>query len=178
MVDAILRECSEAYHSITSPVGGTAPSIIQKEFTQLANALPPASHPRFGEKMLQLNSYLEEWQKAKQKSARTTAHWAIVQGRQMKSAIQKHLQPPDQAPISLKRSDGTLATDTKEVAKIFSDTLLHLGGPPDYNPPYDLAERLLSHPVPPRNGNPGYSGHDMVRVSQYPPFGYPAQGRW
>ena len=65
IVDAILRECSEAYQSITTPAGGTAPSKIQKEFTQLANALPPASHPRCGEKMRQLNDYLDEWQKAK-----------------------------------------------------------------------------------------------------------------
>ena len=135
IVDAILRECSEAYHSSTTPAGRTAPSKMQKEFAQLANALPQASHPRFGEKMRQLNDYLDEWQKAKQKSARTAVHRAIVQGRQLKSAIQKHLQPPDQAAISLRRSDGTLATDTKEVAKMFSDTLLHLGCSPDYTPP-------------------------------------------
>ena len=144
-MDAILRECLEAYHSINTQAGGTAPSKIQKELTQLANALPPASQPRFGEKMRQLNDYLDEWQKAKQKSAQTAVHRAIVQGRQLKSSIQKHLQPPDQAPISLRRSDGTLATDTKEVAKIFSDTLLHLGGSPDYTPPDDFTERLLSH---------------------------------
>ena len=66
--------------------------------------------------------------------------FSYFQGRQLKSAIQKHLQPPDQAPISLRRSDGTLATDT-----MFSDTLHYLGGSPDYTPPHDFTERLLSH---------------------------------
>ena len=62
----------------------------------------------------------------------------------MKCTIQKHLQPANQAPISVKRLKGTLATDTKEVARKFSDTLLHSGGSPDYNPPDDCTEGLLS----------------------------------
>ena len=56
VADAILWECWEAYHSIKILVGGTAPYNIQKEFNQLANAVPPPFHPRFGEKMRQPNS--------------------------------------------------------------------------------------------------------------------------
>ena len=64
----------------------------------------------------------------------------------MKSTVARTLCPKDLEPLVV-RDPATkeLLSDPADVAKVFGDTLLHLGGHPDYAPPQDFVEEVLSH---------------------------------
>ena len=76
----------------------------------------------------------------------------------MKSTVARTLCPKYLEPLVV-RDPATkeLLSDPADVAKVYGDTLLHLGGHPDYAPPQDFFEEVLSHsptcPVSAKNDN-------------------------
>ena len=64
----------------------------------------------------------------------------------MKSTVARTLCPKDLEPLVVKDPNTKeLLSDPADVAKLFGDTLLHLGRQPDYIPPQDFADEVLSH---------------------------------
>ena len=64
----------------------------------------------------------------------------------MKSTVACTLCPKDLEPLVVKDPNtNELLSDQADVAKVFGDTLLHVGGQPDYTPPQDFVDEVLSH---------------------------------
>ena len=64
----------------------------------------------------------------------------------MKSNVARTLCPKDLEPLVVRYpAIKELLSDPADVAKVYGDTLLHLGGHPDYAPPQDFVEEVLSH---------------------------------
>ena len=62
--------------------------------------------------------------------------------------VARTLSPEDLEPLVLRDPTTTeLLSDQADVAKVFGDTLLHLGGQPDYPPPRTSSTK--SCPAPP-----------------------------
>ena len=95
--------------------------------------------------MDELNTYLHDWHTERREKEKGTVHRSILKGRQLKGSINHFLRPPSQSRLSLSQPDGTMTSDTKEIAQIFADTLKNLGGDPQYNPPQELVDRMLTH---------------------------------
>ena len=64
----------------------------------------------------------------------------------MKSTVARTLCPKGLEPLVVKDSNTKeLLSDQADVAKAFGDTLLHLGGHPDYTPTQEFFDEILSH---------------------------------
>ena len=57
------------------------------------------------------------------------------------------LRPADPPTLAMKDPShpGRRTIDLQDISNIFSSTLLHLGGNPNFEPPEDLVQELLKH---------------------------------
>ena len=78
--------------------------------------------------------------------AKRKLHSSLVLGVQMKSTVARTLWPKDLEPLVVRDPvTKELLSDPADVAKVSGDTLLHLGGHPDYAPAQDFVDEVLSH---------------------------------
>ena len=78
--------------------------------------------------------------------AKRKLHSSLVRGVQMKSTVARTLCPKDLEPLVVRHpATKEVLSDPADVAKVLGDTLLHLGEHPDYAPPKDFVEEVLSH---------------------------------
>ena len=76
----------------------------------------------------------------------TYLHRCLIQKTNIKKTLNEAANPTEQRAASLKDPNtGKLTCDTKRLTEIFSDTLLTLGGPLNYEPSAHTAEELLQH---------------------------------
>ena len=85
----------------------------------------------------------------------------------MEGTVACTLCPKDLEPLVVKDTNTQeLLSDPADVAKVFGDTLLHLGSHPDYTPPQDFVDEVLSYsatcPVSAKNDHiPSVSWQDF-----------------
>ena len=96
--------------------------------------------------MAQLNDAIHQLDDTYNKSQWSKIHRCLIQKTTIKKTLNEAANPTEHREASLKYSNtGKLTCDTKHLTEIFSDTLLTLGGPLNYEPSAHTAEELLQH---------------------------------
>ena len=113
---------------------------------KLLRSPPPLSSQAFPERIAEVQSVVNTLRSSDETKAKRKLHSSLVRGVQMKSTVARTLCPKDLEPVVLKDpKTQELLSDRADVAKVFGDTLLHLCGHPDYTPPQDFVDQVLSH---------------------------------
>ena len=134
-------QVGSAYHKITRP--------DQEGYGKLRKLLrspPPPSFPAFPEHIAEVQSVVSTLRSSDETKAKRKPHSSLVRGVQMKSTVARTLCPKDLESLVV-RDPATkeLRSDLADVAKVYGDTLLLLGGHPEYAPAHDFIEEVLSH---------------------------------
>ena len=107
---------------------------------------PPPSSQGFPEHIAEVPSVVNTLRSSDETKAKRKLRSSLVRGVQMKSTVARTLCPKDLEPLVVKNPNtGELLNDPADVAKFFWDTLLHLGGHPDYSPPRDFVDEVVCH---------------------------------
>ena len=144
--DSLLMQGGSAYHKITRPKPHRQDQESYGKLRKLLRSPPPPSSPAFPEHIAEVQSVVNTLRSSDETKAKRKLHSSLVRGVQMKTTVARTLCPKDLEPLVV-RDPATkeLLSDPADVAKVFADTLLHLGGHPDYSPPPGLRRR---GPVP------------------------------
>ena len=144
--DSLLMQVGSAYHKITRPKPQRKDQDGYGKLRKLLRSPPPPSSPAFPEHIAEVQSVVNTLRSSDETKAKRKLHSSLVRGVQLKSAVARTLCPKDLEPLAV-RDPATkeLLSDPADVAKVYGDTLLHLGGHPDYAPPQDFVEEVLSH---------------------------------
>ena len=141
----VIRELSAQYHNTTAP-RIKSDSRAVKSIRQALNDAPPPTHPQFSAQMAQLNDAIHQWDDTYNKSKQSKIHRCLIQKTNIKKTLNEAANPTEHRAASLKDPNtGKLTCDTKRLTECFSDTLLTLGGPLNYEPSAHTAEELLQH---------------------------------
>ena len=110
---------------------------------QVTQRWPRGSEPA---SIAEVQSVVDTLRSSEETKGKRKLHSSLVRAVQMKSTVARTLRPKDLEPLVLKDpTTKELLSDPADVATVFGDTLLHLGGQPDYTPPPGLRRRS---PVP------------------------------
>ena len=144
--DSLLMQVGSAYHKISRPKPQRKDQEGYGKLRKLLRSPPPPSSPAFPEHIAEVQSVLNTLRSSDETKAKRKLHCSLVRGVQMKTTVARTLCPKDLEPLVV-RDPATkeLLSDPADVAKVFGDTLLHLGGHPDYAPSPRLRRR---GPVP------------------------------
>ena len=144
--DSLLMQVGSACHKITRPKPQRKDQEGYGKLRKLLCSPPPPSSPAFPEHIAEVQSVVNTLRSSDETKAKRKLHSSVVRGVQMKSTVARTLCPKDLEPLVV-RDPATkeLLSDPADVAKVYGDTLLHLGGHPDYAPPHDFVEEVLSH---------------------------------
>ena len=144
--DSLLMQVGSAYHKITRPKPQRKDQEGYGKLRKLLRSPPPPFSPAFPEHIAEVQSVVNTLRSSDETKAKRKLHSSLVRGVQMKTTVARTLCPKDLEPLVV-RDPATkeLLSDLADVAKVFGDTLLHLGGHPDYAPPPGLRRR---GPVP------------------------------
>ena len=144
--DSLLKQVGSAYHKITRPKPQRKDQENYGKLGKLLRSPPPPSSPAFPEHIAEVQSMVNTLRSSDQTKAKRKLHSSLVRGLQMKSTIARTLCSKELEPLVVKDpATKELLSDPADVAKVFGDTLLHLGGHPDDAPPPGLRRR---GPVP------------------------------
>ena len=146
LTDQVHHEVAGFLHDITAIKGSRSHGGARKLNPALAS-LPPPSSPSFHTSMAKVNDEVKRCVQAEESARNTKVHQCLVRCSRIKKTLSEALRPSDPPTLAMKdpSQPGRRTTDLKEVSRIFSDTLLHLGGHPDYLPPERLVQDLLQH---------------------------------
>ena len=135
--DSLLMQVGSAYHKITRPKPQRKDQEGYGKLRKLLRSPPPPSSPAFPEHIAEVQSVVNTLRSSDETKAKRKLHSSLVRGVQMKSTVDRTLCPKDLEPLFV-RDPATkeLLSHPADVAKIYGDTLLHLGGHPDYAPPF------------------------------------------
>ena len=144
--DSLLMQVGSAYHKITRPKPQRKKQEGYGKLRKLLRSPLPLSSPAFPEHIAEFQSVVNTLRSSDVTKAKRKLHSSLVRGAQVKSTVARTLCPKDLEPLVV-RDPATkeLLSDPADVAKVYGDTLLHLGGHPDYAPPQDFVEEVLSH---------------------------------
>ena len=144
--DSLLMQVGSAYHKITRPKPQRKDQESYGKLRKLLRSPPPPSSPAFPEHIAEVQSVVNTLRSSDETKAKRKLHSSLVRGVQMKTTVACTLCPKDLEPLVV-RDPATkeLLSDPADVAKVFGDTLLHLGGHPDYAPTQDFVDEVLSH---------------------------------
>ena len=107
---------------------------------------PPPPSPAFPEHIAEVQSVVNTLRSSDETKAKGKLHSSLVRGVQMKSIVARTLCPKDLEPLVVRDpTTKELLSDPADVAKVYGDTLLHLGGHPDYAYPHEFVKEVLSH---------------------------------
>ena len=135
--DSLLMQVGLAFHKVTRP----KPQRKDQE-----GSPPRPSSPAFPEHLAEVQYVVNTLRSSYETKVKRKLHSSLVRGVQMKSTVARTLCPKDLEPLVVKDPNTKeLLSDPADVAKGFGDTLLHLGGQPDYIPPQDFVDEVLSH---------------------------------
>ena len=163
----VIRELSAQYHNTTAARINPYFRAV-KSIRQALNDVPPPTHPQFSARMAQLNDAIHQWDDTYNKSKRSKIHRCLIQKTNIKKTLNEAANPTEHRAASLKDPNrGKLTCDTKRLTEIFSDPLLTLGGPLNYEPSAHTAEELLQHTpqCPPSNAitpTPEITRHSFI----------------
>ena len=94
--------------------------------------------------MAPLNVAIHQWDDTYNKSKQSKIHRCLIQKTNIKKTLNEAANPTeDRAASSKDPNTGKLTCDTKRLTETFSDTLLTLGGPLNYEPGAHTAEEPL-----------------------------------
>ena len=129
-------QVGSAYQEITRPKPQRKDQEDYGKLRKLLRSPPPPSSPAFPEHIAEVQSVVNTLRSSDETKAKRKLHSSLVRGVQMKSTVACTLCPKDLEPLVV-RDPATkeLLSDPADVAKVYGDTLLHLGGHPDYAPP-------------------------------------------
>ena len=141
-----LMQVGSAYHKITRPKRQRKDQEGYGKLRKLLRSPPPPSSPAFREHIAEVQSVVNTLRSSDETKATRKLHSSLVRGVQMKSTVARTLCPKDlEALVVRDPATKELLSDPADVAKVYGDTLLHLGGHPDYAPSPGLRRR---GPVP------------------------------
>ena len=134
--DSLRMQVGSAYHKITRPKPQPKDQKGYAKLRKLLRSPPPPSSPAFPKHIAEVQSVVNTLRSSDETKAKRKLHSSLVRAVQMKSTVARTLCPKDLEPLVV-RDPATkeLLSDPANVAKLFGDTLLHLGGHPDYAPP-------------------------------------------
>ena len=134
--DSLLMQVGSAYHKITRPKPQRKDQEGYGKLRKLLRSPPPPSSPAFPELIAEVQSVVNTLRSSDETKAKRKLHSSLFRGVQMKTTVARTLCPKDLEPLVV-RDPATkeLLSDLADVAKVFGDTLLHLGGHRDYAPP-------------------------------------------
>ena len=144
--DSLPLQVGSAYHKMTRPKPQRRDQEGYGKLRKLLRSPPPPSSPAFPEHIAEVQSVVNTLRSSGETKAKRKLHSSLVQGVQMKSTVARTPCPKDLEPLVV-RDPATkeLLSDPADVARVFGDTLLHLGGHQDYAPPQDFVDEVLSH---------------------------------
>ena len=144
--DSLLMQVGSAYHKITRPKPQRKDQEGYGKLRRLLRSPPPPSSPAFPEPIADVQSVVNTLRSSDETKAKRRLHSSLVRGVQMKSTVANTLCPKDLEPLVVRDpTTKELLSDPADVAKVYRGTLLYLGGHPDYAPPKDFVEEVLSH---------------------------------
>ena len=134
--DSLIMQVGSAFHKITRPKPQRKDQEGYVKLRKLLRSAPPPSSQAFPEHIAEVQSVVDTLRSSGETNAKRRLHSSLVRGVQMKSTVARTLCPKDLEPLVVKAPNTQeLLSDPADVAKVFWDTLLHLGGHPDYTPP-------------------------------------------
>ena len=144
--DSLLMQVGSAYHKITRPKPQRKDQEGYGKLRKLLRTPPPPSPLAFPKHIAEVQSVVNTLRSSDETKAKKKLHSSLVRGVQMKSTVALTLCPKDLEPLVV-RDPATkeLLSDPADAAEVLRDTLLHLGGHPDYAPPQDFVDEVLSH---------------------------------
>ena len=139
-------QVGSAYHKITLLKPQRKDQEDYGKLRKFLRSPPPPSSPAFPEHIAEVQSVVNTLRSSDETKTKRKLHSSLVRGVQMKSTVARTLCPKDLEPLVV-RDPATkeLLSDPADVAKVYGDTLLHLGGHPAYAPPKEFVEEVLSH---------------------------------
>ena len=143
--DSLLMQVGSAYDKITRPKPQRRDQEGYGKLRKLLRSPLPPSFPAFPEHIAEVQSVVNSLCSSDETKAKRKLRSSLVRGVQMKSTVARTLCPKEKEPLVV-RDPATkkLLSDPADVAKVYGDTLLHLGGHPDYTPRQDFVEEVLS----------------------------------
>ena len=139
-------QVGSAYHKITRPKPQRKDQEGYGKLRKLLRSPPPPSSPAFPEHIAEVHSVVNTLRSSDETKAKRKLHSSLVRGVQVKSTVACTLCLKDLEPLVVRNpATKELLSDLADVAKVYGDTLLHVGGHPDYAPPQDFVEEVLSH---------------------------------
>ena len=151
--DHVFHEVAGFFLDITA-IKESRPRREALQLNAALASLPPPSSPSFQTPMAKASDEVKRCVKAAESARNTKVHRCLVRCSRVKQSLFAALRCLILLPSLSKcpSQPGRRTTDLKEVSRIFSDTLLHLGDHPDYLPPDTLVQDLLRHtPQCPQN---------------------------
>ena len=134
--DSLLMQVGSAYDKITRPKPQRKDQESYGKLRKILRSPPPPSSPAFPEHIAEVQSVVNTLRSSDETKAKRKLHSSLVRGVQMKTTVARTLCPKDLEPLVVRDpTTKELLSDQADVAKVFGDTLLHLGGHPDYAPP-------------------------------------------
>ena len=148
--DSLIMQVGSAYHKITRPKPQRKDQEGYGKLRKFLRSPPPPSSPAFPEHIAEVQSVVNTLRSSDETKAKRKLHSSLVRGVQRKSTVARTLCPKDLEPLIV-RDPATkeLLSDPADVAKVYGDTLLHLGGHPDYAPPPPRTSSKRSCPTRP-----------------------------
>ena len=144
--DSLLMQVGSAYHKITRPKPQRKDQEGYGKLRKLLRSPPPPSSPAFPEHIAEVQSVVNTLRSSDETKGKRKLHSSLVRGVQMKSTVAHTLCQKDLEPLVVRDpTTKELLSDPADAAKVYGDTLLHLGGLPVYAPPEDFLEEVLSH---------------------------------
>ena len=138
LTDREIAELTAFYHEATG-IQGSASTRDSKLLGKALESLPPPAHPSFNARMDEVNKLVQACQEK--------VHRCLVRCTRIKKMLGEAIRPIE--PPTLAMEDPTAGhartRDLKQTSRIFSNTLLHLSGPVDFQPDDNPVTELRSH---------------------------------
>ena len=139
-------QVGSAFHKITRPKPQRKDQEGYVKLRKLLRSAPPPLPQAFPEHIAKVQSVVNTLRSSDETKAKRKLHSSLVRGVQMKSTVACTLCPKDPEPLVVKDSNTQeLLSEPANVKKVFGDTLLVLGGLPDYPPAQDFVDEVLSY---------------------------------
>ena len=144
--DSLLMQVRSAYQKITHPKPQRKDQEGYGKPRKLLRSTPPASSPAFPEHIAEVQYVVNTLRSSDKTKGKRKLHSSLVRGVQMNSTVACTLCAKDLEPLVVRDpTTKELLSNLADVAKVYGDTLLHLGGHQDYAPPPGPRRRV---PVP------------------------------